>query len=66
MSPFSLFSSVKVTVYPPPPKNPTKVIVPSVTATYELPWGAPISTPLWNVDAPEVGAFLLPKYELIL
>ena len=25
----------------------------------------PISIPLWNVDAPPVGAFLLPKYEFI-
>lgn len=65
ISPFSLFSSVRVTVYPPPPKNPVNVIVPFVTATYSHPCGAAISIPLWNVDAPEVGACLFPKYEFI-
>lgn len=53
-------------VNPPPPKKPANVITPFVTATYELPCGAPISIPLWYVEAPEVGAFLFPKYEFIL
>ena len=53
-------------MYPPPPKKAAKVIVPSVQATNSKPSGAPISIPLWNVDAPLVGAVLFPKYELIL
>ena len=48
-------------VYPPPPRKPINVIVPFVTATNLLPSGAPISIPLWKVEAPFVGAFLLPK-----
>lgn len=31
-----------------------------------MPWGAGISIPEWEEEAPEVGDFLLPKYELIL
>lgn len=65
-SPLLKLLSVKVIVKPPPPKKPTNEIVPSVTATNSKPSGAPISIPLWYVDAPPAGAFLLPKYEFIL
>lgn len=65
ISPLEVLFAVKVMVKPPPPKKPTNEIVPSATAINSNPSGAPISTPLWNVDAPPVGAFLLPKYEFI-
>ncbi len=53
--------SVNVIVYPPPPKKDAKVIIPSEQATNSNPSGAPISMPLWKVEAPEVGAILFPK-----
>ena len=66
ISPYVSSLAVNVIVKPPPPKKPTNEITPSVTAINSKPSGAPISIPLWNVDAPPVGAFLLPKYEFIL
>ena len=47
-------------VYPPPPKNPVNVMVPFVTAINSFPSYAPMSIPLWYVDAPLVGATLFP------
>ena len=41
------------------------VISPSHTAIKFVPSGAPISTPLWKVDAPVVGATLFPKLQFI-
>ena len=41
-------------------------MIPSVHATNSKFSGAPISIPLWKVEAPFVGATLFPKYELIL
>lgn len=53
--------SVIVMVYPPPPRKAAKEIIPFVHATNSNPSGAPISKPLWKVDAPVVGAILFPK-----
>ena len=53
-------------MYPPAPKNSLKVISPSATAINLVPWGAGISIPEWDDDAPEVGEVRLPKGELIL
>lgn len=55
----------RVIVYPPPPRNPTNVISPSQIAINLEPSGAGISIPVWLVAAPDVGAVLFPKYELI-
>ena len=52
---------VIVIVYPPPPRNPVNVISPSQVAISAVPSGAGISVPLWNVDAPVVGATLFPN-----
>ena len=49
---------VNVIVYPPPPRNPIKVIIPSHVAIKFVPSGAGMSIPLCNVDAPVVGAIL--------
>ena len=56
---------VKVIVYPPPPKKPINVIWPLHVAINCVPSGAGISTPLWYVEAPLVGAVLFPKYDEI-
>lgn len=53
-------------VYPPPPRNPVKVISPSQIAINLVPSGAGISIPVWLIAAPVVGAVRFPKYELIL
>lgn len=52
---------VRVIVYPPPPRKPVKVISPLHVAIKFVPSGAGISTPLWKVEAPDVGAFLFPN-----
>ena len=57
---------VRVIVYPPPPKKPVNVICPSYDAIKAVPSGAGISTPLWYVDAPDVGTSRFPKYYEIL
>ena len=59
-------STERVIVYPPPPRNPVKVISPSQIAISLVPSGAGISIPVWLIAAPVVGAVLFPKYELIL
>ena len=53
-------------MYPPAPKNCLNVISPSATAINLVPWGAGISMPEWEEEAPDVGDLRFPKYELIL
>lgn len=53
-------------VYPPAPLKPKKVTLPEQTAIILLPVGAAISIPEWLVEAPDVGAFRLPKQEVIV
>lgn len=54
-----------VIVYPPAPPQAVFVTFPSAIAIIFVPSDAPISIPLWNVDAPEVGAVLFP-YPLVI
>ena len=61
ISPLDLLESVNVMVKPPPPKKPTNEIVPLVTAIKSKPSGAPISIPLWKVDAPPRRGFSFAK-----
>lgn len=52
-------------VWPLAPLKPIKVTLPVKIEYIFVPCGAGISIPVWNEDAPEVGLFLFPKYDVI-